>query len=235
MVFRPRPNHPYAAAPRFPDGAEVELADLFPREATLVGDPGAQRGSPGEAPPVHAEGPVEIEIGPGRGGFLFERAEAAPEARLLGLEIRLKWSALVDERLRKHGLGVRARVLNADAREALPRLRPDASVARFFLHFPDPWWKKRHTKRLVMGPALLDAIARLLEDGGEVFVQTDVEERAALYAEQLGAHPALEPAGDAPGSPYLAANPYGALSPREHHAVADGLPVTRLRYRRRPR
>ena len=229
MVFRPRPNHPYAAAPRFPDGDEVQIAALFP------GGPAAEPGAADGAPLAQAAGPIEIEIGPGRGGFLYERAEAAPDARLLGLEIRLKWSALVDERLRKRGLGARARVLNTDAREALPRLRPDASVARFYLHFPDPWWKKRHEKRLVMGPRLLDAIARLLEDGGEIFVQTDVEDRAALYAEQIGAHPDLEPAGDAPGSPRLAENPYGARSPREHHAIADGLPVTRLRYRRRPR
>ncbi|WP_437494982.1 hypothetical protein WME75_34865 [Sorangium sp. So ce1014] len=67
------------------------------------------------------------------------------------------------------------------------------------MHFPDPWWKKRHEKRLAMGPALLDSLARLLVDGGEVFVRTDVEERAAPYAEQLGAHPAREPAGDARG------------------------------------
>jgi tRNA (guanine-N7-)-methyltransferase len=212
MVFQPRPNHPYADAPRFPDGEAVSFDEVIP-----------------------GPGPVEIEIGPGRGGFLFERAEAAPEARLLGLEIRLKWAGVVDERLKKHGLGARVRSLNADAREALSRLKPDASVARFFLHFPDPWWKKRHTKRLVMGPALLDHIARLLVDGGEIFVQTDVEERGALYEAQLGAHPDLEPAGDAPGAPRLAENPYGARSPREHHAIADGLPVVRLRYRRRAR
>lgn len=212
MVFQPRPNHPYAAAPRFPDGDDVLIGDLLP-----------------------GTGPVEIEIGPGRGGFLFERADACPEARLIGLEIRLKWAAIVDERLKKRGLGGRVRALNADAREALARLRPDASIARFYLHFPDPWWKKRHEKRLVMGPALLDTLVRLLVDGGEIFVQTDVEERAALYDAQLRAHPALEPAGDAPGSPLLAENPYGARSPREHRAIADGLPVTRLRYRRRPR
>lgn len=212
MVFQPRPNHPYADAPRFPDGDDVSIDALIP-----------------------GAGPVEIEIGPGRGGFLFERAAASPEARLLGLEIRLKWAAIVDGRLRKDGLGGRVRALNADAREALARLRPDASIARFFLHFPDPWWKKRHTKRLVMGSALLDSLARLLVDGGELFVQTDVEERGVLYAEQIGAHPAFEPAGDAPGSPHLAENPYGARSPREHHAIADGLPVSRLLYRRRPR
>jgi len=213
MTWRLRPHHPYATrAPRVPEGDAVPVSALVP-----------------------GDGPLEIEIGPGRGGFLFERAEARPEARLCGLEIRLKWAALVDERLQARGLGERARVFNADAREALPRLVPDASVAVFYLHFPDPWWKKRHEKRLVMGAPLLDAIARLLVDGGELFVQTDVEERAELYDAQISAHPALEPAGDVPGSPRLAENPYGARSPREHRAIADGLPVHRLRYRRRPR
>ena len=147
----------------------------------------------------------------------------------------MKWASVVDERLRAQALGARARVFNADAREALPRLGPDASVAVVYLHFPDPWWKKRHEKRLVMSPPLLDSISRLLADGGELFVQTDVEDRAGLYEAQISAHPLLEPAGDAPGSPHLAENPYGARSPREHRAIADGLPVHRLRYRRRVR
>ncbi len=212
MSWKPRPNHPYAHAPRVPEGAAIPLDELVP-----------------------GEGRFEIEIGPGRGGFLFERAASRPDARLVGLEIRLKWAALVDERLQKRGLGARARVFNADAREALGRLGPDASVAVVYLHFPDPWWKKRHEKRLVAGAPLLDGIARLLVDGGELFAQTDVEERAQQYEALFAAHPALEPAGDAPGSPWLAENPYGARSPREHRAILDGLPVHRLRFRRRPR
>ncbi len=138
-------------------------------------------------------GPTEIEIGPGRGGFLFERAVAAPDARILGLEIRRKWAHVVDERLRKAGLGARVRSLADDAKIALPRLRPDASVRAFFLHFPDPWWKKRHEKRLVMGMPLLDEIARLLLDGGDLYVQTDVEERALQYEEVITAHAAFVP------------------------------------------
>ncbi|MDC0741988.1 tRNA (guanine(46)-N(7))-methyltransferase TrmB [Polyangium mundeleinium] len=212
MVFRPRPNHPYAHAARFPDEGPVDIGSILP-----------------------GEGPIEIEIGPGRGGFLFERAAAAPESRLLGLEIRLKWSSIVDDRLKKQGLGARARVLNADAREALSRLGPDASIDTFFMHFPDPWWKKKHAKRLVMGPGLLDSIARLLRDGGAFYVQTDVAERAEMYEAQVGAHEVFEPSGDEPGSARMVENPYNARSPREHHAIADGLPVTRLRYRRRPR
>lgn len=181
---------------------------------------------------IPGDGPFEIEIGSGRGGFLFERADARPGTRIVGLEIRLKWAALVDERLQKHGKGAQARALNADARDALARLGPDGSVSVVYLHFPDPWWKKRHEKRLVMGPGLLDSIARLLRPGGELFVQTDVEERAEQYEAQITGHGAFAPAGDREGSPRLAENPYGARSPRERHAIADGLPVTRLRYRK---
>lgn len=215
MSFQPRPNHPYAHAARVPEG------DAVPVSALVAGD-----------------GPLEIEIGPGRGGFLFERAAARPDARLVGLEIRLKWAAIVDERLKKGGLGARARVFNADAREALARLAPDASVDVFYLHFPDPWWKKRHEKRLVMGASLLDSIARLLRDGGELFVQTDVEERAQQYEEQIATYSAFEPFGDnsvSAVSARLVENPYDARSPREHRALADGLPVHRLRYRRKVR
>jgi tRNA (guanine-N7-)-methyltransferase len=209
MTFRPRANHPYAHAPRLPDEGQVTFADLLP-----------------------GDGPIEIEIGPGRGGFLFERGAARPDVRIVGFEIRLKWSALVDERLHKMKLAPRVRCLNGDAKQALPRLEPDACVDVVYLHFPDPWWKKRHEKRLVMGDVVLDQIARLLRDGAALFVQTDVEERAQQYEEQIRAHAAFRPLGDVEGDCHLAENPYEARSPREHHAIRDGLPVHRLRFAR---
>jgi tRNA (guanine-N7-)-methyltransferase len=94
---------------------------------------------------------LEIEIGPGRGGFIFERAESAPQAGIIGLEVRRKWAAIVDARLAKRGLAPRARVFAEDAKHALRRLGPDGAFKRAYLLFPDPWWKKRHEKRLVMG------------------------------------------------------------------------------------
>ena len=66
----------------------------------------------------------------------------------------------------------------------LPRFQ-GASVSRIFVHFPDPWWKKRHHKRLVVGTPLLDEVARVLVPAGEVFVQTDVEERAGRLRSAL--------------------------------------------------
>ncbi len=207
---RSRSRGPYAGAPRLPEGDEVDLRNI-----------GSGRW-------------IELEVGPGpKAGFLLERAAAAPDALLVGLEIRRKWATVGDERLAKNAFGARARVFCEDAREALPRLRPSASVRRVFLHFPDPWWKKRHQKRLVMGDVFLAEVARLLEPGGELFVQTDVEERAELYATAVAACDALIPAGDVVGSPAIVENPFGARSPREHRAIADGLPVQRMLWRRR--
>jgi len=199
---------PYDDAPRLPEDGEVDVRSLARGEW------------------------VELEIGPGRGWFLVERAEAEPHAALVGLEVRRKWAAIVDGRLAKRGLGPRARVFAEDARHALPRLVPDASVRRVFLHFPDPWWKKRHRKRLVMRDEFLSQVARLLEAGGELFVQTDVEERATAYADLVALDPRFVPDGDVPGSPRMADHVYVARSPRERRAIADGLPVHRMRWRR---
>jgi tRNA (guanine-N7-)-methyltransferase len=208
FVLSPLPVNPYADAPRLPDSKEVDLRDVV--RGTFY----------------------EIELGPGRGGFMVERAAAEPAAALVGLEIRRKWAAIVDAKLGKLGHAARARVFAEDARAALPRLVPDASVRRVFSHFPDPWWKKRHEKRLMLAPAVLDQIARLLEPGGELFVQTDVEERAMQLQTQLATDARFLLAGDAPDSPRILDHPYVARSPRERRAMTDGLPIFRMRWRR---
>jgi tRNA (guanine-N7-)-methyltransferase len=201
----PRRPHPYADAPRLPEGV-VDVRSLVTGRS------------------------YELEIGPGRGGFVFERAEEAPDAALIGLEVRLKWAAVVDGRLAKHGLSPRARVFAEDAKHALTRLEPDGVFTRVFVHFPDPWWKKRHAKRILIDAGLLGQIIRLLAPGGELYVQTDVAERAAEYEALVSGEPLLMAAGDSAGSPRLADNPYAARSPRERRALADGLPVHRLRW-----
>lgn len=198
---------PYAHAPRLPETGPID-----PRSLVASG---------GDA--------VELELGPGRGWFMVERLEAEPTATMIGLEIRRKWATIVDERLRTRGFGDRARVFAEDARLVLPRF-VDACVSVVFVHFPDPWWKKRHQKRLLLSADVVTEIARVLVPAGELFVQTDVAERAEAYARVVGAEPRLEPW---PGGPEIDENPYRARSPRERRAMADGLPIHRLRWRRR--
>ncbi|MET0386297.1 MAG: tRNA (guanosine(46)-N7)-methyltransferase TrmB [Polyangiales bacterium] len=205
--IEPDPRRYVELAPRPPEGP-IDVRGLWPDQP--------------------ADADLELEIGFGRGMFLLERAEAAPESRILGLEIKRKWAYLVSERAERLGL-TNLRVYGADARDVLARLTPDAALARMFMHFPDPWWKKRHAKRRLRGPGMFDPAARLLRPGGELFIQTDVEDRAATLLDDLQQHGAFEiPAGG-----YVQDNPYRARSNREKRAIADGLPVYRILVTRR--
>jgi tRNA (guanine-N7-)-methyltransferase len=206
-----RGRSPYAAiAPRLPQGETLTAA-------ALLAQPRAE---------------LELEIGPGRGTFLFERAAACPGVGLIGVEVRLKWATLVDDRLKSEGLGDRCRVFAEDMRVALPRFA-DGLFRRIFIHFPDPWWKKRHAKRRLASAEPMAECVRVLARGGELFVQTDVEEAVTRYRGALDTLEALAPNGDTAGEPWLAHNPYNARSPREYRAMRDGLPIHRLRYVRR--
>jgi tRNA (guanine-N7-)-methyltransferase len=169
-------------------------------------------------------GDIELEIGPGRGWFMVERLESEPGVRIMGLEVRRKWAKIVDDRLHARGYRARARVFAEDAREALPRF-PGASLQRVFINFPDPWWKKRHQKRLVIASATVAELSRVVVPGGELFVQTDVAERADAYERMIIEHGAFLPRGP---TARVEDNPYGARSPRERRAMADGLPIYRL-------
>lgn len=159
---------------------------------------------------------------------MFERVLVDPALCVIGLEIRLKWATLVDRRLQEKGFGARARVFAEDARAAIERF-PEACLDVVFVHFPDPWWKKRHQKRLVMGETMLEQLSRTIAPGGQVFVQTDVEERAHGFAQLFGGSSQFSAFG---AEPQVPENPFSARSPRERRAMADGLPIFRLHYRR---
>jgi tRNA (guanine-N7-)-methyltransferase len=187
-------------APRAPEGP-VDLHELFSPRAE-----------------------IEVELGVGRGMFLLERGRRLPRTSLLGIEIKSKWAYLVARRCRREGLH-NVRVVRADIRDVLPRMGPDRSVRRVFLHFPDPWWKKRHAKRRLLNRLLVDEVGRLLVSGGEFFVQTDVEERALDYHAQLVSSDAFRFSGP---ERFVSCNPFGARSNRENRAERDGVPLYRI-------
>jgi tRNA (guanine-N7-)-methyltransferase len=176
-------------------------------------------------------GPLELEIGFGRARFLLDRAAARPQTRFLGVETRRKWVHRAGARAAKRGLD-NVVVRHGDAREAVSRLVPDACVERAFVNFPDPWWKARHRKRLVLTEEVGRKLARLLADRGELFVQTDVDFRAAAYRELLARCEGLEPAGQ---GGRLDENPFDSRSSREIRCEQLGLPVFRMLFKRRSR
>lgn len=198
----------YAHAPRIPETGKVHIDDLVP-----------------------GSGPVLLEIGSGRGMFALQYAAQHPDHRLLALEIRRKYAVLLSERLAARGFH-HARCYAEDARAVLPRLVPDGSVHFVAIHFPDPWWKKRHAKRLVVGDKLVNELARLVAPGGLVFVQTDVDSRAEEYFQRFTAVPYFVNS-DPEGERFVSESPFApARSNREVRAMADGLPIRRMVFRR---
>lgn len=198
-------NPRYDHCPKLPEGDTVDLRTL------VVGD-----------------APLLLEIGPGRGMFALQWAALHPDGRLVALEIRRKLATLLDERLAAQKL-LHARCYAEDAGVALPRLGPDGAVAHVVVHFPDPWWKKRHQKRLVLKDEFVTQLARLVAPGGTVLVQTDVASRAEEYLARFIAAPEFVNVGD----PWVPESPHApARSNREARAIADGLPVWRMLFRR---
>lgn len=91
---------------------------------------------------------------------------------------------------RFRGRGENIRLYDNDARDILDAL-PDASLARVFILFPDPWPKTRHHKRRLIQMDTLDALARVMREGAELRFASDDADYLNWTLERLMAHPAF--------------------------------------------
>ena len=173
---------------------------------------------------------VELEIGCAEAQFLFERAALDPSRTYVGLEIR---EVLVDEvNARAAALGAPVQAVFCHAGHHLESILPAGGVARVFVNFPDPWFKRRHHKRRLMDADLARAIHAVLEPRGELLFQSDVWDIALDAMGVLDAADELFVNASGPWSFWRAGNPYGVRSWREQHCEEAGLPIWRLLYRK---
>ena len=62
---------------------------------------------------------------------------------------------------------------------------PDASLARVYLFYPDPWPKRRHRKRRFVSPENLSKLARVMTRGAELRFATDIDDYAGWTLARL--------------------------------------------------
>ncbi|MBI2826567.1 MAG: tRNA (guanosine(46)-N7)-methyltransferase TrmB [Planctomycetia bacterium] len=122
-----------------------------------------------------AAGPLEMELGTGKGLFLAQAAQAHPDRNYLGIEVSRKYAHYAAARLARLEL-VNARVVHGEGMRIFHEVLPSDGLAAVHVYFPDPWWKARHKKRRVMNEAFLRDVERTLAAGGSLHFWTDVEE-----------------------------------------------------------
>jgi tRNA (guanine-N7-)-methyltransferase len=178
-------------------------------------------------------GEVEVELGCAEAQFLFQRAAAHPAVTCVGVEIRADLVDEVNARAAQAGLG-NLRAVFAHVNQDLDALFPDGRLARVYLNFPDPWFKRRHHKRRVLTGEVVAAIERKLAPDGELLFQSDVFELALEAMATLEQSTLLSNARG-PWSFLRGSHPFGARSLREERCEERGLPIWRMLYARSER
>ncbi|RMG44449.1 MAG: tRNA (guanosine(46)-N7)-methyltransferase TrmB [Acidobacteria bacterium] len=130
--------------------------------------------------------PVELEIGVGKGRFLLLAATAFPDRNFIGVEYARRYLEKSIDRLGKRAL-TNVRLVHAEATQLLDRGLADESISAVHVYFPDPWPKKRHHKRRLIRPDVLDRLARVMKEGALLRIVTDHEEYAGVIRERLAA------------------------------------------------
>ena len=182
---------------KFSDRQAALLRDVLPRVAFDLSTPFAPSGrlDEGESRPLGSplagEGAKQVflEIGFGGGEHLIWQAERNPNVMLIGCEPFEDGVVKVLARIDEHKLD-NIRIHMGDARDVL-RALPEASIARAFILFPDPWPKRKHQKRRLVNPHTLSLLARVLKPGAELRIGTDIGDYARTLLLAVLAEPRL--------------------------------------------
>lgn len=115
--------------------------------------------------------PIELEIGCGKGKFIYEKAEANPEINYIGIE---KFDSVIVRALEKSLVNPlnNLRLIRFDAQE-LDHVFKNNEISKVYLNFSDPWPKTRQAKRRLTSPKFLESYKKILKPNGSIHLKTD--------------------------------------------------------------
>lgn len=115
--------------------------------------------------------PIHIEVGTGKGQFIYEMAKAHPDINYIGIEIELNVIVVALDKLIEAPLP-NLQLLHVDGGQVTDYFAPN-EVSRVYLNFSDPWPKTRHAKRRLTYKTFLASYQTVLPSEGEIHFKTD--------------------------------------------------------------
>lgn len=174
---------------------------------------------------------LHLDIGCARGKFLLEMAQLYPDTNFLGIEIRQPLVIQANREKEKLGLTNLHYIfgsINYSASNILESL-PVNSLKYITVQFPDPWFKRKHQKRRVIQPELVNVLIKYLINDGMVFLQSDIQEVAIEMQNRFAQHPLLVRQHS---QEWLDKNPFSVATERELYVLKDNLPVYRVLFKK---
>lgn len=115
--------------------------------------------------------PIHIEIGMGKGRFIYGMAKEHPDINYVGIE---KYSSVLLRAVQKMEEKPlpNLRFIRMDAEEITEVFAKD-EVDRIYLNFSDPWPKDRHAKRRLPSREFLARYDSFLKQDGQLEFKTD--------------------------------------------------------------
>lgn len=116
--------------------------------------------------------PLHIEIGMGKGDFIYEMARRNPNINFIGIEKFPSVIAAAINKINQKEKLNNLKLMHYDAIQ-LNDIFAENEVDHIYLNFSDPWPKKRHAKRRLTSGAFLDVYKNILIDHGQIEFKTD--------------------------------------------------------------
>lgn len=115
--------------------------------------------------------PIHIEVGMGKGKFIYEMARIHPDINYIGIE---KYSSVLLRAIQKMEQEPldNLKFIRMDA-ESIAEVFAEGEVDRIYLNFSDPWPKDRHAKRRLPSKEFLKRYDQFLKKDGVIEFKTD--------------------------------------------------------------
>lgn len=115
------------------------------------------------------DNPICLEIGMGKGKFIYEMAQTYPEINFIGLE---KYDSVMAKAIAKMPLELPNLLLIKDDATNLNNIF-DHEINTIYLNFSDPWPKKRHHKKRLTYPIFLKIYDDVFQGKKHIIMKTD--------------------------------------------------------------